>query len=125
MLFNRRRICGTDLVFGSLAPFGLVVLGSRLDHSVHTKTETEDISQLLDLLSTILETTEIAEVLSNSPDSLLGVDVLMVPVNQLVGGCQILCDGLLREHMLASRQSFLDEIGLSEDGKGNNYCFDV
>jgi hypothetical protein len=27
--------------------------------------------------------------------------------------------------MLASRQSFLDEIGLSEDGKGNNYCFDV
>jgi hypothetical protein len=27
--------------------------------------------------------------------------------------------------MLASRQGFLNEIGLSQDGKGNNYGFDV
>jgi hypothetical protein len=92
---------------------------------VHTKTETKDISQLLDLLSTILETAEIAEVLSNSPDSLLGVNILVIPVNQLVGGCQILCNRLLREHMLASRQGFLDKVGLGEDGQGNDYGFDV
>jgi hypothetical protein len=115
----------TDLIFGSLAPLSLVVLGSRLDHSVHAKTETQDISQLLYLLSTILEATEVAEVLSNSPDGFLGVNILVIPVNQLVGGCQILCDRLLRKYVLASGQGFLDEVGLSEDGQGNDYSLDV
>lgn len=106
----------THLVLRSLAPFSLVVLSSRLHVGMHTKTETKNISQLLDLLSTILETAKVAEVLSNSPDGLLSINVLVVPIDQFMSSFQILSDGFLGKHVFACRQGFLDEIGLNENG---------
>jgi hypothetical protein len=53
---------------------------------VHAKTETQDISQLLYLLGTILKAAKVAKVLGNSPNSLLGVNVFVIPIDQLMGG---------------------------------------
>ena len=92
---------------------------------MHTKTESQDISKLFDLLSTVLETTKIAEVLSYSPNSLLGINVLVIPINQLMSSFQILGDWFLREHMLAGRQSLLDEVGLSKNRQSDDYSLDV
>lgn len=125
VVLRQRKVQVSHLVLGLLTPRSLVVLGPGLHKSMHTKAEAQDISQLFHLLSTILESSQVAKVLSNSPCRLLGVDVLVVPVDQLVSSGHIFRDGFLGQHMLAAQQSLLDIFGLGENGQSDDYTLDV
>ncbi len=63
-----------------------------------------------------MEAVQVSEVLGDSPDDLL-VDVGVVPLDELLGFFEVLCDGLFGEHMLASRKCAADVVWLVEDGE--------
>lgn len=65
----------------------------------------------------MVEAVQISDVLGDGPDDLLAVDVGVVPLDELLSVCEVLCDGLFGEHMLASRKCAADVVWLVEDGE--------
>lgn len=64
--------------------------------------EVLNLAQLLHLLCCEEELGEIPEVLANGPEDLAGVDVTLVPLQELLGCSDILGNWFFRQDMLAS-----------------------
>jgi hypothetical protein len=78
-----------------------------------------DFAHLLHLLSCEQELGHIPEVLAHSPECLLGVNVGLIPLQEFLCSGDVLSNGLLRQDMLASEKSLLDEFGLNQDRETN------
>lgn len=100
----------------------LVVL---LRKAIHLKPKRHDLAtNLPDLLLRILDRAPEPEVLRDAPDGLLLAQRL-VPGQQLRGRRHVLRDGLLAQHVLARGERLLDDLGLREDGQGDDDGVDV
>lgn len=84
---------------------------------MHIDPEMADLAHLAHLLSGVEEFGHIPKVLTHSPEELAGVDVGMVPLHKLLGRCDILGNGLLRQDMLAGEEGLFDEFWLDQDWK--------
>lgn len=79
--------------------------------------EVLDLAQFLDLLSRKEELCDITEVLSDGPEDTAGIDSTLVPFQKFLGSGDILGDGLLGQDVLASKECFLNELRLNQNGK--------
>ena len=57
--------------------------------------EVQNLAQRPHLLSRKDELSQVAEVLTNRPEDLAGIDVRLIPLQELLGSGDILCDRLL------------------------------
>lgn len=62
-----------------------------------------------------MEAVQIPEVLGHCPNDLLAVDGGVVPLDELLGILEVLCDGLFGEYVLAGRECATDVIWLDKD----------
>jgi serine/threonine protein phosphatase PrpC len=67
-----------------------------------------------------MEAVQVSEVLGDGPDDLLAVDVGVVPLDELLGFFEVLCDGLFGEHVLAGGKCAADVVWLTEDGEAES-----
>jgi hypothetical protein len=78
------------------------VLILHIHQAVDVQAEVLDLAQFLDLLCCEEELGEVPEVLADSPEDLAGIDVTLVPLQELLGCSHVLGNGLLGQDMLAS-----------------------
>ncbi len=67
-----------------------------------------------------MEAVQIPEVLGDGPDDLLAVDVGVVPLDELLSVCEVLCDGIFGEHVLAGGKCAVGVVWLTEDGEAES-----
>jgi hypothetical protein len=72
-----------------------VILVISLNKIMNINPEVQNLTQRPHLLSRKNELGQIAEVLTNSPENLAGIDIRLVPLQKLLRRSDILCDGFL------------------------------
>lgn len=87
--------------------------------------ESQNLSKLLDLLSSNSKSLYVSDILCDGPRSTaLDLSALVI-LNQLVRSLEVLGDRFLGEDMLASSKRSLDEFGLLHDGQGDDDSLDI
>lgn len=92
-----------------------VVLIIGLHQVVDPDSEMTDLAQLAHLFGREEKPGHVPEVLAHSPECLASVNIGMVPLQKLLGCCDVLGYWLLGQNMLASEQCLLDELWLDQD----------
>ena len=94
-----------------------VILEILLNQDVIVNAEGLDCAQLAHLIGGFNKLFEVAIVFRNCPYDLGSIDVIMIPLQELLGRGNVLGDGLFRENVLPSQECLFDEFRLDEDGK--------
>lgn len=92
-----------------------VVFIIRLHQVMNIDPEMTNLAQLAHPLSREEEPGHIPKVLTHSPECLVSVDVGLIPLQKLLGRCDILGNRLLGQNMLACEKSLLDEFWLDQN----------
>lgn len=96
-------------------------LSVLLDISVDLDAESNNLPQALNLLPSVAEAIEVAEILCYTPGSLLlRLNVLTIPLDQCLRLCNVLGHGLLGQNMFSCLKGCADITGLGSDGKSED-----